>query len=216
LNGRLLSPAIMALKFFYFDLGKVLVDFSVEQMLAQVGAAAGIEPEKVRAILFDNGLMREHESGRLSDRGFHEAFCAAAGARPDYDTLAAAASEIFTLNEPMLPLVRELRQAGRRLGILSNTCAVHWDYCRNHYPLLIENFAVHALSFRLGAVKPDAAIFRAAAGLADVRPDEIFFCDDIAEHVVGARAVGFDAVQFTSAAALADALRQRGVSLDGE
>ena len=198
-------------KFLYFDLGKVLVNFSVDQMLRQMGAVAGIAAEEVRAALFGNGLMRQHESGRLSDRQFYEAFCAATGKRPDFHALAAAASEIFELNRPMLPLVAQLGQAGYRMGILSNTCSTHWEYCLRRYRIVAEGFDVYALSYRIGAVKPEAAIFRAAADLAGVRPEEIFFVDDMAEHVARARAVGFDAVQFTTAAALAAELRRRGV-----
>ena len=111
----------------------------------------------------------------------------------------------------MLPIVAQLRQAGYPLGILSNTCEIHWEYCRRQYRILSEGFAVHALSYKIGAVKPDAAIFQAAAKLAGHRPEEIFFVDDIAGHVAGARAAGFDAVQFTSAEALANDLRQRGI-----
>jgi glucose-1-phosphatase len=201
-------------KFIYFDLGKVLVNFSVEQMLEQVGAVAGITADAVRAAVMGDGLMRQHESGRLTDRQFYEAFCAATGSRPDFDALAAAASEIFTLNLPVVPLVAQLRQAGWPMGILSNTCSTHWEYCRRHYSIVAEAFGVHALSFRIGAMKPEAAIFHAAAELAGVRPEEIFFVDDIAEHVAGARAVGFDAVQFTTAESMAKELRQRGVGFN--
>lgn len=201
----------MQLKFLYFDLGKVLVNFSVERMLAQVGAVAGISAETVRTAVFGSGMWRDHEAGRLSDRQFYEAFCEATGSRPEYEALAAAATEIFEFNWAMLPLVSQLRQAGYRLGILSNTCAMHWDYCIKRYRLIAEAFDVYALSYRMGAVKPEAAIFRDAAELAGVRPEEIFFVDDILEHVVGARSVGFDAVQFTSAAALAAELRRRAI-----
>jgi HAD superfamily hydrolase (TIGR01509 family) len=67
------------------------------------------------------------------------------------------------------------------------------------------------LSYRLRACKPDAAIFRAAAEMAGCRPAEIFYTDDMPGHIAGARAVGFDAVQFTSARELAAELRERGV-----
>jgi glucose-1-phosphatase len=197
-------------KFLYFDLGKVLINFSVEQMLAQMGAAAGIAPEEVRGGIFNAGLLHDHETGRLSSRRFYEVFCAATGTRPDYDRLIAAAAEIFDLNLPMLPIVAQLRQAGYPMGILSNTCETHWEYCRRQYRIVSEGFGVYALSYTIGAVKPDAAIFHAAAELAGCRPEEIFFVDDIAGHVAGARAAGFDAVQFTSAGALANDLRQRG------
>jgi glucose-1-phosphatase len=198
-------------KFLYFDLGRVLVDFSVERMLTQIGTVAGIAAEDVRAAIFGGGLMRQYESGRLSDRQFYEAFCAATACRPDYDALAAAASEIFELNLPMLPLVAQLRQTGYPMGILSNTCQPHWEHCRRRYRIVAEAFTVFALSYRIGAIKPEPAIFRAAAELAGVRPEEIFFVDDLAEHVIGAQAAGFDAVQFTTAAALAEELRQREI-----
>ncbi len=198
-------------QFLYFDLGKVLVDFSYDQMLAQIGGVAGIDAEAVRAALFDGDLLRHFETGRLSAAEFYEAFCTATGSRPDFQSLATAASAIFSLHLPMLPLVSQLRQAGYRMGILSNTCALHWDYCVGQYRIVAEGFAVHALSFRIGAVKPEAAIFHAAAELAGVRPEDIFYVDDMPQHVAGARAVGFDAVQYTTTAALANELRQRGV-----
>jgi len=198
-------------KFLYFDLGKVLVNFSVEQMLAQMGAAAGITADQVRGGIFNADLLHDHETGRLTSRQFYEAFCAATGTRPDPDRLIAAAAEIFDMNLPVLPIVAQLRQAGYPLGILSNTCETHWEYCRRHYRILSEGFGVHALSYKIGAVKPDAEIFHAAAEMASCRPEEIFFVDDIAGHVAGARTVGFDAVQFTSAEALANDLRQRGL-----
>jgi glucose-1-phosphatase len=201
-------------KFLYFDLGRVLVDFSVDQMVRQAATAAGVGAEQVREAVFGGGLLHQAEIGRISSREFHEAFCAATGSRPDFERMKAAISEIFTLNLSVLPLAAQLRQAGYRLGILSNTCDVHWDYCRTHYRIVAEGFSVHALSYEIGAAKPDAAIFQAAAELAGCRPEEIFFVDDIAGHVAGARAAGFDAVVYTSAAALAADLRQRGVQFN--
>jgi glucose-1-phosphatase len=197
--------------FLYFDLGKVLVDFSVDQMLGQMAAVAGITAQRVREAIFAGGLMREHECGRLTSREFYEALCAATGSRPDFERLAAAAAEIFSLNVPMLPLVAQLRQAGYPMGILSNTCETHWPYCRSRYRIVAEGFSVFALSYEIGAMKPEAAIFQAAAELAGCRPEEIFFVDDLPGHVAGARAAGFDAVQFTSAEALSAELRRRGI-----
>ncbi len=164
-----------------------------------------------RGSLFNTKLLRDHETGRLTSRQFYEAFCEVTGTRPDFERLVAAAAEIFELNLPVLPIVAQLGQAGYPLGILSNTCETHWEYCRREYRFLSEEFGVHALSYKIGAVKPDAAIFLAAAELAGHRPEEIFFVDDIAGHVAGARAAGFDAVQFTSAEALANDLRVREI-----
>ena len=62
--------------------------------------------------------------------------------------------------------------------------------------------------------KPSAEIFRAAVELAGVRPEAIFYTDDYAEHIAGARAVGFDAVQYTSTPQLVADLRSRAVQFN--
>jgi len=205
------SADVMAPKFIYFDLGKVLVDFDVERMYRQVGEVAGIGPARVREVLLDEGLQVDYELGRISGEEFHATFCERTGTRPDYHALERAASDIFELNVGILPVVAHLAEAGYRLGLLSNTCRSHWEHCRRRFCILAECFAVCALSYEVRAAKPSAAIFRAAAELAGAPPEEIFFTDDTAGHVAGARAVGFDAVQYTSPRQLAAGLRSRGL-----
>jgi putative hydrolase of the HAD superfamily len=79
------------------------------------------------------------------------------------------------------------------------------------YGVLPAPFSVFALSFQIGAMKPDPKIYRAAAELAGVAPRDVFFCDDVMSHVTAARDAGFDAVQYTTTAALVADLRRRGV-----
>ncbi len=201
-------------KFLYFDLGKVLVEFSVDQMLRQMAEAAGTDAERVKEVLFDGQLQREYETGTLGDREFYDTFCRRTGTRPDYQALRRAGSEIFHLNVSMAPVVAQLQQAGYRTGILSNTCAAHWEYCVARFRILTEAFAVHALSYRIKACKPDAAIFQAAAELAGVEPQEVFFVDDLPQHVAGAKAAGFDAVQYTSTPQFVADLRARDLRLN--
>ena len=198
-------------RFIYFDMGMVLLEFSVERMVRQMAALSGAAAEQVKKILFDSGLMPRYEAGKISTAEFYEVYCERIGVRPDYDALCHAGSDIFTINVPMLPIVAQLCQAGYTLGVLSNTCDCHWQYCTKHYRFLNECFAVYALSFEIKAAKPDRAIFMAAAELAHCRPEEIFFVDDVAGHVEGAKAAGIDAVVYTSAAQVAAELRMRGV-----
>ena len=198
-------------KFLYFDLGKVLLDFSRDQLARQVADVAGIDPAGVVEAIYGSGLQAKYETGQISGREFYDAFCLKTGTRPDYHALAHAASDIFELRLSMLPVVAQLYQAGDRLGILSNTCESHWEHCARRFRILAESFAVFALSYRIKAAKPDKAIFLAAAELAGVEPQEIFFVDDTPEHVAGAQAVGFDAVQYSSTPELVAELRGRGI-----
>jgi FMN phosphatase YigB (HAD superfamily) len=199
------------LKFLYFDLGRVLFHFSIDRMCRQMADVAGIKPEAVRSALFEGDLQQRYEQGKITSPEFHEAFCRTTGICTDRAALTLAGSEIFEINVSMLPVVSQLRAAGHRLGILSNTCEGHWEYCLARYRILAEDFQVYALSYRIGGVKPQPEIYMEAARLAGVRTEEIFFTDDLEANVQGALAAGFDAVQYTSTSQLTADLRARGI-----
>jgi len=206
-NARMNTP-----KFLYFDLGKVLVDFSIERMVDQIAEAAGTEPDRVREVLFRGELQRQVETGAISTDEFYEAFCRRTRTRAAPERLLAAFNEIFELNLDVVPVVAQLAAAGWPMGILSNTGEAHWQYCVERFRMLTDGpFSVHVRSYEVGAMKPDAAIFRAAAERAGVEPREIFYTDDMPGHVEGARAAGFDAVTYTSTPELVAQLRKRGV-----
>jgi FMN phosphatase YigB (HAD superfamily) len=199
-------------KFIYFDLGNVLLFFDHALGCRQMAAVAGLAEARVREAIFDSGLQWKYECGQVTSRQFYDEFCQRTGARPDYDALAHAAGAIFTINSSITPVVAQLFAAGHRLGLLSNTCEMHWDYfASGRYSLVPEIFETVILSFRVGTMKPDAKIYAAAAEAARVRPEDIFFTDDTPGHVAAAQAFGFDAVHFTDTPTLVRELRKRGV-----
>jgi glucose-1-phosphatase len=210
----LASDEAMPIRFFYFDLGKVLLDFDMAKMVRQMSDVSGAPVERISEAMFEGGLQRQIESGEISDDEFYEAFCRQTGTRPDLDRLRLAASDIFEINAAIVPLVTQFRAAGHRMGILSNTCRSHWEFCVGRYRILTALFDLAALSFEIHAVKPEPAIFLAAAQRAGCEPNEIFFVDDTPGHIEGARAAGFDAVAFLSPPQLAAELRRRGATFN--
>ena len=122
-----------------------------------------------------------------------------------------AYNEIFTLKTDMLELVRQLKSGGYRLGVLSNTSQTHWDYVLETFPELFENFDVLCPSHLARASKPFQRIYQIAAEMAGVKPEEIFFADDLARNIQGARDAGFDAVQFIDRNQIQTELARRGV-----
>lgn len=199
-------------RFLYFDLGNVLLHFDHHLACRQMAEVAGVPAEMVWDVVFAGDLELRYEAGEIGDREFYEIFCRRTETRPDYDALLLAGSQIFTPNVSIFPVVAGLVSAGCRLGILSNTCPGHWSYCAGgQYALLEWGFEVFALSYELGACKPSPKIYQGAAELAGESPGDIFFVDDVAGHVAGARQAGFDAVQYTTTSKLVDDLRRRGV-----
>ncbi len=207
-------PTLARTKFFYFDLGNVILRFDHHLAARQMAAVAGVSEQRVWDTVFATDLELRYEAGEIGDREFYEIFCRQTDSRPNFDALLLAGSAIFSPNTSIYPLVGALIAAGYRLGILSNTCPGHWSYCRGQYALLNKGFEIYALSYELGACKPSPKIFAGAAKLAGLPPEEIFFVDDVAGHVAGAKAAGFDAVQYTTTAQLASDLHERGVAFN--
>jgi putative hydrolase of the HAD superfamily len=199
--------------FVYFDLGNVLAAFDREQAFRRMAEVCGADVPRVRAAVMD-GLQAELERGNIDWPAFHREFGRRTGTESDPEALAAAAADMFELNVGILPVVAALQRRRMPIGILSNTCEIHWRHLLDRgWGILPGGFRPAVLSYELGASKPERTIFERAAKLAGTPPERIFFCDDLPEHVAAARAAGWDAEVFTSAAILADQLVRRGVRL---
>lgn len=207
--------------FLFFDMGNVLLNFSHRKAAQQMAAALGADAEAIWDFVFagENDLNRGCDSGELNQQQFYEIICerfSPKGAeRPTPEALWFAASDIFEVNVPMKAILCRLKGAGHRVGLLSNTCDLHWEYIvRQGYGLFPNAFDAVALSYALKLQKPERKIYEAAAKLANVSPQDIIYTDDIQKHVDGARAAGWDAILYTTPAAYAAELHKRGIGFN--
>ncbi|MFO7903577.1 MAG: HAD family hydrolase [Planctomycetota bacterium] len=203
-------------KFFYFDLGNVLLTFDHHTACVQLGELVGVPPAKVWEVMFASALQARYERGLISSRRVYETFCQQCCDDPrnwpEYRQFHLAHSDIFRLHVPLMPIATQLYATGYPLGILSNTCEEHWKHIHDaRFPVLARLFRVAVLSYQQGDSKPEPGIYEAAARRAGVEPEEVFFVDDREENVEGARQAGLDAVRFRTPQQLAAALRSRGV-----
>jgi putative hydrolase of the HAD superfamily len=210
--------------FVFFDLGNVLLNFCHKRACEQVACAAGLSSQAVWKAVFETAMVGDYELGRITDQEFHAQFCAVTKAKVELPVFLRAFSDIFSLNQPVIPLVVELTQRNFPIGILSNTCNAHWQFAMDQFPLLSAYFGENCvLSFRESSAKPERQIYEAAIqlaheavarnGLGGISPSRVFFVDDREENVVGACHVGLDAVRFESADQLRQALHQRGLQV---
>jgi putative hydrolase of the HAD superfamily len=100
----------------------------------------------------------------------------------------------FRHEHTMFDVVRRARQLGVKTALLSNS----WG---NEYPRdgWAETFDAVVISGEVGMRKPEPAIYRHAATLLDVAPEECVFVDDLGPNVKGAVAVGMVGVKHVSA-----------------
>ncbi len=192
-----------------FDLGGVLIRLRGVQVLLAHLEGRMDEPELMRRWLA-SPAVRAFESGNSS----LETFCRDMVAELDLPMEETAFLEVFrTFLEGPFPLVSQTLPmlAGRiRFGILSNTSEPHWQEAMRLLPAL--SFAQwHFLSFRMGLVKPDAAMFRAVLDLLGEPPETVLYFDDHPTNVAAARELGIQAVPVNGFGEAVEAMEALGI-----
>jgi len=155
-------------------------------------AFPGATPDAVPAL--ERGLWRELVRGIFAQAGFLAAFGEAG-----FDDYFAAlyrhfeTAEAWEVYPDVLPALRALRERGCQAGVITN-------FDGRIVPLLDRVglagwFDSVTVSSRVGAVKPDPAIFRYALALHGIRPAEALHVGDSpADDVQGALDAGLSAV----------------------
>ncbi len=193
-----------------FDLGRVLVYFDFTIAYRALTDFCPYPAAEMPKRLFTTDLVRRLETGRIGADEFHAGFSELFGLDLDYASFSRIWTSIFT--HELLPesLIESLAKR-YRLVLLSNTNPIHFEMIRAAYPHL-RHFHDLVLSYEVGALKPEEAIYRAAIDRAGCKPEECFYTDDIPEFVEGGRRAGLDAVQFESHEQLLRELRARGIA----
>lgn len=190
-----------------FDLGNVLLfvheDLFFQRLRPRCRCGDRLE-EKFNAC---------YEEARV-DRGgdfpaFYEAVVREIGLDMSLDEFRLTWNDIFTPNPPMLDLVRE---TSRPRILLSNTNEPHVTWIRERYPDIFPLFDHCVFSNEVRCRKPDARIYEHVQSVTGEAPEGHVFIDDVAEFVEGARAVGWQGIQFRDV----EDVRQRLRALSGQ
>jgi FMN phosphatase YigB (HAD superfamily) len=193
-----------------FDLGNVIVHFSHALMCEQIGVVLNRTGPEARSFLIDSGLMWDFERGKIGEAELLAAVERDLGSTVEAVALSTACSDIFRLNEPIVPIIESLKEQGLRLVVLSNTSRWHVDWIRRQWDVL--NLFDHlVLSYEVGAIKPEPMMYEAALKAIRCRPEECFYTDDIPAYVARAREFGLQAEVFTDTESLVRQLAERGV-----
>ena len=173
-----------------FDLGEVLS--SPPSLLPLLAQHMGTTPE-VLAEHYWKGRV-EYDAG-APNRGYWGPLLAAVGAEADdelIDELAYLDADTWANLRPAAwQLLRECRQAGRVVAVLSNSPhAMQKAVDKANWRADVDHLYVSAT---LGAIKPDAAIYERVVADLELEPGEIAFIDDKQANVDGALAVGWHA-----------------------
>lgn len=192
------------------DLGDVVARWDPAPRLAEYARRAGISVDEVRRRLAQDDFWEDTDRGVYSGDEMHAEICARLDVAFTRDELLALQALAFRLQPEVLRIAEELA-ARQRVGILTNNAPLLREAVPRHLPELERIFSPILYSFEFGHTKPAPELFASVTRALALAPREIFFADDQPRHVAGARAAGWDALRFESAAQLRDALFERGL-----
>ena len=194
-----------------FDLGAVLIEWDPTLAFADIFTTREAAEDWLARIDFHN-WNRLQDGGRSFDEGV-------AAAHADHGDAARHLTGYLhayplTIEQPVpgsWEIAEALYARGVPLYAITNWSAETWPHAQEMYPRLEAIFRDIVVSGQVKQLKPAAAIYRLLMDRNGLEPQDCVFIDDSMANVEGARAVGMDAIHFTSAEALGRELTARGL-----
>lgn len=196
-----------------FDLGGVIVPLDFAAGYKQLEGRCPYTAQEIPARIRATDTVVRFESGKLAPEDFHRELSAILQLDASFEEFKRLWCAIFPPHAlfPHEWIERIRRQ--KRVVLLSNTNAIHFELIKQRYPHL-GHFDHYVLSHEVGAMKPNPAIYEEAIAQARCAASECFFTDDVMPYVEGAIRAGIDAEQFRGAEKLKVDLAARGIVVD--
>jgi len=185
----------MTIKFCIFDVGQVCYPYSLEplnQLLREQSADHKTFDKKGGAKSFNyNSFMK----GETDFTAFCKNLCSHCGIvyskdiEQSFDN--AMHQGVGPFYEETLETMSWLRKEGIEIGLLSNALP---NLADTGQTLAAEDKIF--VSYELGLLKPDKAIYQSVLAKLNVKPEEVIFIDDKRENVEAAKSLGINGIVF--------------------
>ncbi len=189
-----------------FDIGKVLIHYDPELPFRRL-----IPDEERRAWFMAEVCTSAWNLEQDRGRSWEDAEALLLERHPEEEELIRSFRRYWREMVPhayddSVALMTSLIDDGKDVTMLTNFAADTFAEAKGHYPFLSLPRGV-TVSGEVGLIKPDEEIYRLHAETFGLAPSATLFIDDSAANVEGAKASGWNAVQFTDPARLAADLK---------
>lgn len=198
------------IKAIIFDIGKVLISFDWQKVLADMGLSEE-EQNIVGNAMFQHPDWAELDRGVMTVEEVMQRFISHA---PQYeDAMRQAFFNIYSSVRTYpysMDWLRGLKEAGYRLYYLSNYGEYPRELSREtlRFTELMDG---GIFSYQLKILKPSPWIYLELMKKYNIQPEEAVFIDDSAVNVEGAKTVGLHTILFTSYENTLEELKKLGV-----
>ena len=182
------------------DLGGVVVKLNFEKAIRRFEELGLPNVERYLNPFQQQGFFGDLEAGRINAEEFRQEFGRLTGREMTSDECRyACMGFIECVPQAGLDAIDQLRQAGYRLVLLSNTnpYVMMWGMSPafdGKGRALSDYFDACYLSYACGMMKPDPDMFRFVLDNELIRPGELLFVDDGARNIEVARSLGIQGI----------------------
>ncbi|HEV3203938.1 MAG TPA: HAD family phosphatase [Gemmataceae bacterium] len=184
------------IKTLVFDFGNVVCFFDHRLVTTRLAPYGDIPAEDLHGFIFGGSLEDAYEKGQVTSEAFRQIIREKAKLRCSDELFDSSYCEIFWPNPDVWNLL-PLLKTRYRLILGSNTTELHARHFCRQFEDTLKYFDGLALSFQIGARKPDPTFFKHCLKLADCSSSECIFIDDLPANVEGARACGWHGLVYT-------------------
>ena len=184
----------MSIKAVFFDLGGVIVRTEFQAPRQQLADRLGMDYEDLDRVVFGSETSSRASIGEISVDE-HWAFVIQRLKRPASE-LAAIREAFFAgdiVDRTLVEYIRSLR-GKYKTGLISNAWSDLRDFIiREKFDDAFDKLIISA---EVGAMKPEAKIYKIALEQLGVKPKEAVFVDDFYENIEGCEKVGMNGIHF--------------------
>jgi putative hydrolase of the HAD superfamily len=198
----------LALRAVVFDYGIVLTGPPDAVAWANLLRITGLPQERFEPLYWANRIALDE--GKLTGIGYWQKFLREAGLPLEpAEELSRWDARLWTVQNPvMVAWQLAVKGRGLRTAILSNISDNVLESVEREFDW-IHRFDVLVWSYQFGAAKPDPSIYRHTLAQLGTQPEETLFIDDKRPNVEAARALGIQAIEYSSVERLREELVAR-------
>ena len=169
---------------FIFDIGNVLVDFRWRKMFEEFGLE-GETLETLADATVRHQAWIDLDQGIITTEEAKEAYTKQAPEYREYiDRIYQEMDKMLVQFDYAIPWIKELKERGYRIYILSNWSKPAYDSCQNTALSFLPLVDGVVFSYEELVIKPDKKIYDIICKRFDINPAESVFLDDTEKNII--------------------------------
>jgi len=190
---------------YIFDLGNVIVDIDFNRVMGVWSDLSRVPLANLQNSFVMGEAFHRHERGQITDEEFAATVCDEMGMALSFDQFAAGWQAVFVALRPeVIAVMKQLREKGHRVVVLSNTNRLHTNFWPGEYPEIAEAADKIYLSQEMGTRKPEPDIYLKLLQEEGTPAELAIFFDDNADNIKGAQQLGIASILVTGKETIPD------------